>query len=92
MAHERFDADNAAMSKGAARLMTLLVAAGMSLFMSATMLLFNLGLTPDFWLLWTKNWAVSTTVAYPTALIVVPLARRITSRLAKFTTAVKVRR
>ena len=92
MAYERFDADNATMSKGAARLMTLFVAAGMSLFMSATMLLFNLGLTTDFLLLWTKNWAVSTAVAYPAALVVVPLARRITSRLARFMTAVKVRR
>jgi len=72
------------------RLMMLFVATGMSLFMSATMLLFNLGLTTDFLLLWTKNWAVSTAVAYPAALVVVPLARRFTNRLAKFVTAVKV--
>ena len=72
------------------RLMTLFVATGMSLFMSATMLLFNLGLTSDFLLLWTKNWAVSTAVAYPAALVVVPLARRFTNRLARFVTAVKV--
>ncbi len=68
-------------AKGAERLMTLFIAAGMSLLMSAAMLLFNMGLTPDFWLMWTKNWAVSTTVAYPAALFVVPLARRIISRL-----------
>ncbi len=67
--------------KGAERLMTLFIAAGMSLLMSAAMLLFNMGLTPDFWLMWTKNWVVSTAVAYPAALFVVPLARRITSRL-----------
>ena len=67
--------------KGAERLMTLFIAAGMSLLMSAAMLLFNMGLTPDFWLMWTKNWVVSTAVAYPAALFVAPLARRITSRL-----------
>ncbi len=88
MAYERFDADNTTMSKGAARLMTLFIAAGMSLFMSATTLLFNMGLTPDFWLMWTKNWAVSTAIAYPAALVVVPLARRITNRLARLTTAI----
>jgi len=74
------------------RLTTLFIAAGMSLFMSAAMLLVNLGLTPDFWLLWTKNWVVSTAIAYPTALVVVPFARRITRRLTNFTIAVKVRR
>jgi len=68
-------------AKGAERLMTLFIAAGMSLLMSAAMLLFNMGPTPDFWLTWTKNWVVSTAVAYPAALFVVPLARRITSRL-----------
>ncbi len=68
-------------AKGAERLMTLLIAAGMSLLMSAAMLLFNIGLTPDFWLAWMKNWAVSTAVAYPAALFVVPLARRVASRL-----------
>ncbi len=67
--------------KGAERLMTLFIAAGMSLLMSAAMLLFNIGLTPDFWSAWMKNWVVSTTVAYPAALFVVPLARRVASRL-----------
>ncbi len=67
-------------AKGAERLMTLFIAAGMSLLMSAAMLLFNMGLTPDFWLTWMKNWMVSTAVAYPAALFVVPLARRVTSR------------
>ena len=68
-------------AKGSERLMTLFIAAGMSLLMSAAMLLFNMGLTPDFWLMWMKNWVVSTSVAYPAALFVVPLARRVTSRL-----------
>ncbi len=68
-------------AQGAERLMTLFIAAGMSLLMSAAMLLFNMGLTPDFWLMWTKNWVVSTAVAYPAALFVVPLARRVASRL-----------
>ena len=67
--------------KDAERLMTMFIAAGMSLLMSATMLLFNMGLTPDFWLMWMKNWVVATAVAYPIALVVVPLARRLTSRM-----------
>ncbi len=67
--------------KGAERLMTLFIAAGMSLLMSVAMLLFNVGLTPDFLLMWMKNWVLSTAVAYPAALFIVPLAGRITSRL-----------
>ncbi len=69
--------------KGAERLMTLFIAAGMSLLMSAAMLLFNMGLTPDFWLMWTKNWAVSTAVAFPAALFVVPLAHRIKTQIRR---------
>ncbi len=61
--------------------MTLFIAAGMSFLMSAAMLLFNMGLTADFFSTWMKNWALSTAVAYPAALIVVPLARQITTRL-----------
>lgn len=68
-------------TKGAERLMTLLIAVSMSLLMSAAMLLFNMGLTPDFWSAWMKNWVVSAAVAYPAALVVVPLARRFTSRM-----------
>ncbi len=68
-------------AKGAERLMTLFIAAGMSLLMSAAMLLFNTGLAPDFLLMWAKNWIVSTAVAYPAALFVVPLARRVTRQL-----------
>ncbi len=68
-------------AKGAERLMTLFIAAGMSLLMSAAMLLFNIGLTSDFWLTWMKKWVVSTAVAYPAALIVVPFARRITNTM-----------
>jgi len=67
--------------KGVERLMTMFIAAGMSMLMSATMLLFNMGPTPDFWLMWMKNWVVATAVAYPAALVVVPFARRVTGRM-----------
>ena len=70
-------------AKGAERMMTLFIAAGMSLLMSAAMLLFNVGLTPDFLLTWMKNWAVSVAVAYPAALMIIPVARRITCRLSR---------
>ena len=68
-------------AKGAERLMTLLVAVSMSLLMSVAMLLFNMGLTPDFLLMWMKNWVVATAVAYPAALVVVPFARRVTGQM-----------
>jgi len=68
-------------AKGAERLVTLLIAVSMSLLMSAAMLLLNMGLTPDFWSAWMKNWVISAAVAYPAALVVVPLARRVTSRM-----------
>ena len=78
-------------SKGAERLTTLFIAASMSLLMSAAMLLFNKGPTSDFWSVWMKNWVVSTAVAYPAAIFIVPLARRVTSRLTSLTTSLKRR-
>lgn len=71
----------------------LFIAAGMNPLMSAAMLLFNAGITSDFLWVWMKNLAVSVTVAYPiqlgfkdpypTALMIVPMARKITCHLTR---------
>lgn len=71
-------------ANGADHLMTLFIAAGMSLFMSAAMLLVKVGVTPEFLLTWMKDWVVSTAVAYPAALMIVPMARKITCRLTRW--------
>ena len=70
-------------AKNAEGVTILFIAVGMSRLMSAAMLLFNVGLTPDFLLMWMKNWVVSVTVAYPTALMIVPMARKITCHLTR---------
>ena len=49
---------------------------------AAAMLLINMGLTPDYWSAWVKNWVISAAVAYQATLVAVPLARRLTSRMA----------
>ncbi|MCH9699178.1 MAG: DUF2798 domain-containing protein [Gammaproteobacteria bacterium] len=68
-------------AKGAERVSILFIAAGMSLLMSAAMLLFNVGVTSDFLWAWMKGWVVSTAIAYPAALLIVPVGRKITDRL-----------
>ena len=65
-------------AKSEERLSILIIAAGMSLLMSAAMLLLNVGVPSNFLWLWMKSWAVSTVVAYPAALVIVPVARKIT--------------
>jgi len=65
-------------AKGAELVSVFFIAAGMSLLMSAAMLLLNVGVGPDFFWAWMKSWAVSTAVAYPAALMIVPLGRKLT--------------
>lgn len=69
--------------KSAERVSVLFIAVGMSLLMSAAMLLLNIGVTSDFLWMWMKSWLVSTAVAYPAALMIVPLGRKITLRLTR---------
>ena len=68
-------------AKSAERLSILFIAAGMSLLMSAAMLLLNVGMTADFLWLWLKSWAVSTLVAFPAALLIVPVGRKLSDWL-----------
>ncbi len=70
-------------AKSAERISILFIAAGMSLLMSAAMLLLNVGVIPDFLLAWLKSWAVSTVVAYPAALLIVPLGRKLSGWLIR---------
>ncbi len=65
-------------AKSAELVSVLFIAAGMSLLMSAAMLLLNVGMAQDFLSAWMKSWAVSTAVAYPAALMIVPLGRKLT--------------
>lgn len=41
----------------------------------------TLGLAPHFAALWAGNWAVSWALAFPTVLVVAPVARRLVARL-----------
>ncbi len=69
--------------RNAERITMMLIAVGMSFLMSAAMLLFNVGMTSDFFWIWMKSWALSSAVAYPAALLIIPLARNITARLTR---------
>ncbi|WP_052214345.1 DUF2798 domain-containing protein [Belnapia sp. F-4-1] len=44
---------------------------------SALLTLVNLGLRPDFLLLWLANWVLAWCFAFPAALLAIPVARRI---------------
>ena len=68
-------------AKSAEHVSILFIAAGMSFLMSAVMLFLNVGVPPDFFWAWMKSWLVSTAVAYPAALLIVPVARKITCQL-----------
>ena len=41
----------------------------------------TLGLAPDFAALWAGNWAASWALAFPTVLVVAPVARKLVARL-----------
>ena len=58
---------------------TVLVMSGV---MSLVMTALNLGLAPDFFVRWLRNWSLGYLVAFPTALLVVP---RVQGWLARHT-------
>ena len=49
--------------------------------MSFTMLLINIGIVDNFIFLWLKAWLVSVTVAFPSAILIVPVAQKLASEL-----------
>jgi hypothetical protein len=54
---------------------------GMSLVMSITLTLINLGLVPDFPARWLRAFLIGFAVGFPTSLVIVPLVRKIVNRL-----------
>ncbi|SDB57824.1 DUF2798 domain-containing protein [Belnapia rosea] len=53
--------------------MTFFMAGAVSLLLTVV----NLGLPPDFLLRWLANWALAWIFAFPSALLAIPMARRI---------------
>lgn len=62
-------------------LMGLIISFGMSLFMSFTMTAINQGFIEGFFLIWMKTWGIAFAVGFPAAAAIVPVARKIVSRV-----------
>ncbi|MCF2859460.1 DUF2798 domain-containing protein [Pseudoalteromonas sp. SMS1] len=62
-------------------LVALFASVGMSFVMSFTMLLVNIGIVDNFILLWLKAWLVSVTIAFPSAILIVPVAQKVANEL-----------
>ncbi|TQF70031.1 DUF2798 domain-containing protein [Pseudoalteromonas luteoviolacea] len=68
-------------SKHKSLLVALFASVGMSFVMSFTMLLINIGIVDNFIFLWLKAWLVSVTVAFPSAILIVPVAQKMANEL-----------
>lgn len=53
----------------------------MSCIVSGIATMRAIGLPPDFFMKWMTSWGFSWAVAFPTVLVVAPLARRVVARL-----------
>lgn len=62
-------------------LVALFASVGMSFVMSFTMLLINVGIVDNFIFLWLKAWIISVVVAFPSAILIVPVAQKVASEL-----------
>jgi hypothetical protein len=69
--------------RGANILFVVLMAGVMSFVMSFVMTLANTRLDSGFWDRWLRAFVLGYVVALPTAMVVVPLVRRFTDRLAR---------
>lgn len=67
--------------KYAGLLMSLIISFGMSLVMSFSMMAINVGFIENFGMLWMKAWATSFPVAFPTASLMVPMARKLVVKI-----------
>jgi hypothetical protein len=56
-------------------LMSFMIAFVMSLVMSFVMVVVNLGFSEEFLITWFRAWIIGLSVGFPTAAIIVPLAR-----------------
>jgi hypothetical protein len=59
----------------------LLVATPLTFTLSFCNTLIATGFTGSFYFIWMKNWGISFLVAYPTALLVASIAKRIVSKI-----------
>ncbi len=62
-------------------LMSLIIAIGMGCVMSFVMVAINVGFTDSFLPIWFRSWFVGFLVGFPTAALLVPLARKIVLRI-----------
>lgn len=62
-------------------LVALFASIGMSSVMSLSMLLINFGVIDNFALIWLKSWLLSVIVAFPSAILIVPMAQKVASRM-----------
>jgi len=62
-------------------LMGMIIALGMGCVMSFVMIAMNVGFTESFLLIWFRAWFVGFLVGFPTAALLVPLARKIVLRV-----------
>ncbi len=60
-----------------------IMSAVFALIMSGVLTAYNLGLVPGFLGLWMRNYGVAWLVAFPTAMIVVPLVRRLVGAIVE---------
>jgi hypothetical protein len=55
----------------------------MGLFMSFVMVLINVGFVDNFHMVWLRAFIIGSCVAFPTAILIAPLANRIAAHLTK---------
>ena len=60
---------------------SIVMVTGMSFVISLAMTILNTGIDDGFFTRWVSAWLVSFIVAYPTVLVITPIAQRITARL-----------
>jgi hypothetical protein len=57
-------------------LMSFIIAFGMSFVMSFVMVAVNIGFSEEFIITWTRAWIIGLAVGFPSATLIVPLARK----------------
>jgi hypothetical protein len=57
-------------------LMSFIIAFGMSFIMSFVMVAVNIGFSEEFIITWIRAWIIGLSVGFPSAAVIVPLARK----------------
>ncbi len=72
------------MHKRLAMLLTsFFISASMACIMSFAMLYIHVGYSDQFIAMWMSNWGVGLCVGFPSALVIVPLTRRLVSKITR---------